>query len=104
MRRMVAPTVHFTVVKRPVAPRRPLVERRRVEHANFDRFSDDRFNAVRLDAARPSRDGCDEQSPVGDLLPWADPYIAMLAARLEAQGRAEQEEAELDAPRIRLAR
>lgn len=84
MRRMVAPTVHFTVVKRPVVLRR----------AGFDRLD---ANRPHLDCASIDRSGRGfdpvnerrEPSPVDDLLPWADPYIAMLAARLEAQGRLE---------------
>lgn len=55
-----APAIHVTLVKHSTPRRQPRHERRSCEQP---------------------------PSPVADLLPWADPYIAMLAARLEAQGR-----------------
>jgi hypothetical protein len=58
---MVAPQIHVTVVQQSAAPKSRAATTRR-----------------------------DQDSPVADLLPWADPYIAMLAARLEAQGREAQ--------------
>jgi hypothetical protein len=96
---MVAPTVHFTVIKRPSPPRRPTADRLRVE-----RYAADRIHADRFHVDSPQQEVGQQESPVADLLPWADPYIAMLAARLEAQGRAEQEASALPAPRLRLAR
>lgn len=57
---MVAPHIHVAIVHQPATTRPRAATARR-----------------------------DQDSPVADLLPWADPYIAMLAARLEAQGREE---------------
>ncbi|MEQ8788519.1 MAG: hypothetical protein RIC55_19570 [Pirellulaceae bacterium] len=63
---MVAPQIHVTIVEQPSTPKPRAAARR----------------------DQPTRR--DQDSPVADLLPWADPYIAMLAARLEAQGREAQ--------------
>ena len=75
MHRTAAPQLRITVVQRKSSSR-SLADR-----SLADRSLPDRLRHERLAGSR------DESSPVADLLPWADPYIAALAARLESDER-----------------